>query len=160
MTEPIDVYIAAPSAADWRPRVRAFFDAVAKVPGCRVAHDWPAIMDAHGKADAHLPEHTLHTEALADLAGVRRARIFVVLTGATDDVGMYGKPATSGGALVELGVVLGLRHVGARGAPVIIQSGETWPHPLFGALVDHRFETDALTLAWLAGYALASKAAA
>lgn len=150
VSEPVNVYIAAPSAANVRPRVREFFAAVAAIPGCRVSHDWPAAMDAHG--DAHMAEHTLHTEALLDVAGVERARVLVMLTA---DTSIYDTgPATSGGALLEMGVALARRRLGH--GPVIVQSGQTWPHPCFGALVDHRFMSDAETLAWLRGFACQS----
>lgn len=153
MTEEVDVYIAAPSAKDHRPRVVAFFAGVRAIVGARVAHDWVAIMDRQG--DRHLPEAECREEGLADLEGAARARVVFVLTGPVDRHGYTSKPATSGGALVELGATLERKRRGEH--VLVVQVGETWPHPLFGALVDLRFETDALALAWLAGFVLARR---
>lgn len=132
----LHVYVAGPSAE--LERCARMIAAVREL-GCEITYDWPAAILARrdlGLEDADLDPDEARDYAVTDLAAVYSADVLVWL-------------GPSGGSLIELGAALMRAPVDFCVCDILVVGPS--PHPVFGALVTDRVDTDAEVLEWFRG---------
>jgi len=112
----IKVYVAGSTRQ--RDRAREFFERVRAHGDMCIAYDWLVDVDASdaaGVQDNELSDSDRAKFARADLDGVARADVLVVLAEATP---------TGRGMWVELGFALGLQRAGLRSPMIVVSGGD------------------------------------
>jgi hypothetical protein len=137
----IEIYISAASAEIGR--AEAFAVAAGSIRGVGITHPWWEVMRAVGRPDHELTADERRAHAKADVLGVQRADVVVVLVPSAPSIGLY----------VELGIA-----ISAQTDSFLVAVGDVEKLGLFGSLVDAVARDETEALAWLHGFVMAFRA--